>query len=108
MGKTVTACRTCWSCQRTDVNLADDLRNFEQLREACGWVKDHQVLQPRHVQELTKMKEEGKLKTETRRLEKLDEEEKEKCKQLLKNENKKWEKLEEEQRKEREKKEKED
>jgi len=54
--KKVTAERTCWSCQRIDVNLADDLSNYEQLREACGWFKDNQTLESHQVKELTKLK----------------------------------------------------
>ena len=45
--KRVTAGRTCWICQRADLKLDEDLVNFEKLREACSWFRDHGTLESR-------------------------------------------------------------
>ena len=95
--------RQCWSCERQNVSLDQDLVNCPVLREACDEFRERGKLGAERVQELEEMKQ----KTEPgspqpgshKQLDRLEGEDKAACLSLLekeKHKQKKWEEKEKE------------
>merc|ERR1711915_167896 len=107
--KTLTSSRTCWHCNHPGVSLEQDLVIWDLVRDACSSYKEKGKLEGESIEAIKKVKiDYSKTGGSSKKLEKLEDDEKEMCRKLLEIEEEKRKKVEEEEEIERKKKEKED